>query len=264
MEIVGLIPAGGKGERISPLPCSKELYPIGFGFGEQRKSLRPKVVSQFLLEKMRKAKILKSYVVIREGKWDIPGYFQDGKMLGMHLAYLLMDLPFGVPYTVDQAYPFIQNLMVAFGFPDILFEPEDAFVRLVEKQANSGADLVLGLFPASEPQSVDMVEVDSFGGVRRIIKKPNQTALEYTWVIALWTPVFMNFLHEYIADLKIKYKVDKGGWFQARTNELTMGEVIQVALRKGLKAESVSFPDQRCIDIGTPENLFKALYQKDF
>jgi glucose-1-phosphate thymidylyltransferase len=264
MEIVGLIPAGGKGERISPLPCSKELYPIGFGFGEQRKSLRPKVVSQFLLEKMRKAKILKSYVVIREGKWDIPAYFQDGKMLGMHLAYLLMDLPFGVPYTVDQAYPFIQNLMVAFGFPDILFEPEDAFVRLVEKQANSGADLVLGLFPASEPKSVDMVDVDSSGSVRRIIKKPSQTTLEYTWVIGLWTPVFMGLLHEYITESKMEYKVDKGGRFQAGAKELTMGEVIQIALRQGLKTESVLFPDHRCIDIGTPENLFKAHYQKDF
>jgi len=264
MEIVGLIPAGGKGERISPLPCSKEVYPIGFGFGEERKSFRPKVVSQFLLEKMRKAKILKCYVVIREGKWDIPAYFQDGKMLGMHLAYLLMDLPFGVPYTVDQAYPFIQNSMVVFGFPDILFEPDDAFVRLIEKQANSGADLVLGLFPASEPQSVDMVEVDPFGSVRRIIKKPSQTALEYTWVIALWTPVFMDLLHEYITDIKMEYKVDKGCRFQAGAKELTMGEVIQIALRKGLKTESVLFPDHRCIDIGTPENLFKAHYEKDF
>jgi glucose-1-phosphate thymidylyltransferase len=123
---------------------------------------------------------------------------------------------------------------------------------------------VLGLFPASEPKSVDMVDVDSSGSVRRIIKKPNQTALEYTWVIALWTPVFMGLLHQYITEFKMEYKVDKGGRFQARTNELTMGEVIQIALRKGLKAESVLFPDQRCIDIGTPENLFKAHYQKDF
>jgi glucose-1-phosphate thymidylyltransferase len=29
-EIIGLIPAGGVAERLSPLPCSKEIYPIGF------------------------------------------------------------------------------------------------------------------------------------------------------------------------------------------------------------------------------------------
>ncbi len=29
-EVIGLIPAGGQAKRLSPLPCSKELYPIGF------------------------------------------------------------------------------------------------------------------------------------------------------------------------------------------------------------------------------------------
>ncbi len=30
-DVIGLIPAGGQAKRLSPLPCSKELYPIGFG-----------------------------------------------------------------------------------------------------------------------------------------------------------------------------------------------------------------------------------------
>ena len=29
-DIVGVIPAAGRGKRIAPLPCSKELYPVGF------------------------------------------------------------------------------------------------------------------------------------------------------------------------------------------------------------------------------------------
>lgn len=140
MEIIGLIPAAGKAERISPLLCSKELYPIGFRFVGQGKSMRPKVVSHFLLDKMRKANILKSYIIIRDGKWDIPAYFGNGKMVDMDLAYLLMDLPFGVPFTLDQGYPFVHHAKVAFGFPDIIFEPDDAFVKLIEKQESSGAE----------------------------------------------------------------------------------------------------------------------------
>ena len=54
-EVVGLIPAGGQATRLAPLPCSKELYPIGFRFAEADHSLRPKVVSHYLLEKMRKS-----------------------------------------------------------------------------------------------------------------------------------------------------------------------------------------------------------------
>ncbi|MEO1560926.1 MAG: dTDP-glucose pyrophosphorylase, partial [Cyanobacteria bacterium J06632_19] len=30
IPVIGLIPAGGKATRISPLPLSKELYPVGF------------------------------------------------------------------------------------------------------------------------------------------------------------------------------------------------------------------------------------------
>ena len=118
-EIVGLIPAGGKGKRIAPLPCSKELYPVGFHNAHEELGLRPKVVSHYLLEKMRLAAVTNAYVILRKGKWDIPGYFSDGKMLEMNLAYLMMDLPFGVPYTLDQAYPFVKDSTVVFGFPDI-------------------------------------------------------------------------------------------------------------------------------------------------
>ena len=87
-EVIGLIPAGGQASRIAPLPCSKELYPIGFQLTKEQ-GPRPKVVSQYLLEKMSLAGISKAYLVLRPGKWDIPAYFGDGSRLNMHLAYLL-------------------------------------------------------------------------------------------------------------------------------------------------------------------------------
>ena len=101
-EVVGLIPAGGKGTRIAPLPCSKELYPVGFMSNDKNDRVLPKVVCHYLLEKMRLAGISKTYVVLRQGKWDIPSYLRDGAMFDMHIAYLIMNLPFGVPYTLDR------------------------------------------------------------------------------------------------------------------------------------------------------------------
>jgi len=122
-EIIGLIPAAGEAKRLGPLPCSKELFPIGFGRAGQGQGERPRVVSQHLLESMKIAGVSKAYIVLRNGKWDIPAYFGDGSGIGMHLSYLLMRLPFGVPYTLDQAYPFLRDARVAMGFPDILFSP---------------------------------------------------------------------------------------------------------------------------------------------
>jgi hypothetical protein len=40
-EVIGLIPAGGQATRIAPLPCSKELYPVGFSSMNSGQEMRP-------------------------------------------------------------------------------------------------------------------------------------------------------------------------------------------------------------------------------
>lgn len=161
-EAIGLLPAGGQATRISPLPGSKELYPIGFRYQEDG-GLRPKVVSHYLLEKMRLAEIRKAYFVMRPGKWDIPTYYGDGSLLDMHLGYLTVHLPFGVPYTLDQAYPFVKDAIVALGFPDILFQPDDTFKRLLARLNTSSADVVINLLPFEHPHKGGMVDFDAEG-----------------------------------------------------------------------------------------------------
>ena len=256
-EIIGLVPAGGQATRIAPLPCSKELYPIGFRPVAEDGSLRPKAVCHYLLEKMRLAGATKAYIILRQGKWDIPAYLGDGAMLDIHLAYLMMNLPFGAPYTLDQAYPFIQDALIVFGFPDIIFQPEDAFVRLLARQAATKADAVLGLFPADQPQKMDMVDLDEDGRIRQIVIKPRHTHLHYTWIIAVWTPIFTHFMHEYLVDVQTEYNQDNGS---SRRRELFVGDVIQAAIQTGLQIETVRFPNGDYLDIGTPEDLVKAIH----
>ncbi len=222
-------------------------------------SLRPKAVCHYLLEKMRLAGATKAYIILREGKWDIPAYLGDGTMLDMHLAYLMMNLPFGAPYTLDQAYPFAQNALVAFGFPDIIFQPDDAFVQLLARQAATDADIVLGLFPAHQPQKMDMVDLDDDGRVRQIVIKPHQTHLRYTWIIAVWTPVFARFMHEHLAAIQKEYERDNAGSNAPENRELFVGDVIQAAIHNDLRVETVPFPNGAYLDIGTPGDLVKAV-----
>jgi glucose-1-phosphate thymidylyltransferase len=103
-RIIGLIPAAGRASRLSPLPMSKELYPIGFSRARGEVT-SPKVVSQYLLERMAGAGVREAYFILRPGKWDIPGYFGDGSGTGVRLAYLTVHVPFGVPFTLNQAVP---------------------------------------------------------------------------------------------------------------------------------------------------------------
>lgn len=261
-QVIGLLPAGGRATRIAPLPMSKELYPVGFHRCEDG-SLRPKVVCHYLLEKMRRAGIRRAYLVLRPGKWDIPNYFGDGKMLDMYLAYLTVHVPFGVPYTLDQAYPFVQDAIVALGFPDILFQPQDAFVKVLARQTNSDADVVLGLFPTEQPTKAGMVDFDGLGRVRYVIEKPLQTNLRYMWAIATWTPKFTQFMHEYLEVIDPTNALSTSSPnLEVSTEsrkELPIGDVIQAAIDHGFQVEAEVFTEGSYLDIGTPENLVMAM-----
>ena len=250
-DIIALLPAGGQATRLSPLPLSKELYPIGFRPTDS--GLKPKVVAHYLLEKLRRSGIAKAFFILRPGKWDIPAYFGDGAILDMqpkmHIGYLTVHVPHGVPYTLNQAYPFVQSSLVAIGFPDILFQPADAYTHLIAHQSTSQADVVLGLFPTEHYWKAGMVDFDDFGRVRQIIEKPPKCDLKYMWAIALWTPRFTQFLHDYLAN---------------RPNpaqEIPIGDVIQASIQSGLQVEAVPFPSGSYLDVGTPADLMTAILE---
>lgn len=255
-QVIGLLPAGGKATRISPLPLSKELYPIGLQDSSNKYYLRPKVVSHYLLEKMQQAGIEQAYFILRSGKWDIPAYFGDGAMVSMNLGYLIMGLPYGVPFTLDQAYPFVQDAVVALGFPDILFQPKDAFARLLRRLEVGNADIILGLFPTDKPHKAGMVDFDDTGKVHLIIEKPQQSDLRYMWGIAVWTPSFTKFLHEFLLPLKTQEL--------SQQPELPIGDVIQAAIAGGLQVEAEVFAEGSYLDIGTPEDLVRAVQGLSF
>ena len=86
-EVIGLIPCGGFASRIAPLPCSKEILPVGL-LKTADGLLRPKVVSHYLLEKLQQGGVRKAFFILRKGKWDIPEYYGDGSSVGMDIGLL--------------------------------------------------------------------------------------------------------------------------------------------------------------------------------
>ena len=258
-DVVGLVPAAGSGKRIAPLPCSKELFPIGFQRSEGNSEPRVKVVSHYLLEKFRIAGIATAYIVLREGKWDIPAYFSDGAMLDMHLAYVVIPGSFGPPDTLDRAYSFVRNKVIVFGFPDILFGPDDVFAQLLQHQTSTNSDVVLGLYLAHDSKAMDMVDIDANGRIHSMVLKPAHTHLRYAWVCGVWSSVFTEFMHEFLASPESKTNLDRSADRKIDAQgDVPIGAVIQAAIRKGLRVDGVSFPDETYVDIGTPEDLVKA------
>ncbi len=247
-EVIGLVPMAGRATRLGPLPCSKELYPVAIQNGIRGNY--PKVISHFLLERMRLAGIKQAFLIIRDGKWDIPAYFRDGaELLDLSLAYLIAQLPYGPPFSLDSAYPFVRDSIVAMGFPDIIFRPDDAYCRILARQAETQADMVLGLFHLPQPMVDDMVETDGRGRVTRYFMKQRMPNLTHTWNVAVWTPKFTEFMHDYLRHyLKSN---------DAPSSEYIFGHVIHAAVNAGLVVQSEFLLNAAYLDIGTPDRLAK-------
>ena len=247
-NLLGLIPAAGRAERLGPLPCSKELLPIGFR--ETPRGPAPKVAGHYLLERFRAAGVRRIFMVLHESKQDVPRYFGTGEIADVALAYLSIPGSRSVPETLDRAFPFVEDAIVALGFPDVLFEPKDAYTPLIQRQAATGADLVLGLFPTERHRTTDMVELDAEGQVTRVEVRPETTALRFNWLIAVWSPVFTRFLHE---------AVRKAPEAPEDNSEFQIGAVVRSAVEAGLRVEGVEFPEGSYRDIGTPAELAAAI-----
>lgn len=244
MNLVGLVPAAGRAERMGRLPCSKEILPVavrdadqGFDTGAGR-----------LLRQLGLAGVERAFIVLDPEKADVVRYLGDGGDYGLSLAYLTIRRSRSTPATVDRAFGYVREATVAFGFPDILLRPDDTFARLLDRLGRTSADAILGLFPAQRPEKVDMVEVADSGLVQRIVIKPERTALELAWIAAVWTPTFTAYLHDFLANAD-----DRGV-----DRELYAGDVLQAAVDEGLQVYGVPFLDGEFRDIGTRDELIKA------
>lgn len=242
-EVIGVIPAAGYGRRLGALPCSKELLPLGSRDG------RPVTPCGLLLEAMVRSGILRALILLRAGKWDIPAFFTTGvEAVGLELAYRVVQETPSAPATIATAAPFVGGNLVALGFPDILIQPPDAFAALLRHREKTGAEVALALFPSVRADKADMVEVGPDGRLRKLWIKEGRNELPYTWGLAVWTPTFTRLLVEATA------REPHPG-----ARELFVGDLIQEAVERGLVVETLTFPHGLCLDIGTPEDLERAV-----
>jgi len=72
------------------------------------------------------------------------------------------------------------------------------------------------------------------------------------WGIAVWKPKFTEFLHEYLIDFKEDINLPN-------LPEIPIGNVIQAGISKGLQVEAEAFENGSYLDIGTPDDLIKAV-----
>jgi glucose-1-phosphate thymidylyltransferase len=248
-QIIAIIPAAGKGSRLSPFPCPKELFPVGYQDYEIDGQIqkRPKVISQYLIENIIHTGTKRLFVILGEDKHDIMKYYGDGSRFGVDIAYLYQDKLYGMPYAINLVKNWAQNCTIVFGMPDTIIEPKNVFQRLLSFHQELASDLTLGLFPTDYPSKFGMVDLDHENNVSGIIDKPSQTTLKYMWGCACWSPAFTKLLDDYL----------RAHPFSGR--EIILGDVFLDAIKKGLTVKGLRFDDGQYIDIGTADELDLAL-----
>ncbi len=245
-RIVGIIPAGGVASRLSPISGSKEVFPVGW----HRDSMVPKVMGNYLIDYFKSGGADQIFCVIKEGKWDIPAYFKDGKSTDTNIAYLISDLPYGVPFTVNQVRPFLKGEIILFGFPDIIIEPEDAFKKIVDQYDEGDADVVLGAFKVENFQKWDLVSMDDTGDVVDIHIKPKTRTSDFAWAIGCWGERFTELINDFCLETMEQIQQDA-----SHLRDFHMGDCLKAGLAKGLKIEVVTFENGSSIDLGTLKDL---------
>jgi glucose-1-phosphate thymidylyltransferase len=239
-DLIGLIPAAGKGVRLG-LPYPKELYPI-------IKDNRYKPVAQYVLENLVTSGVRHIVFVINETKHQLIGYFGDGHRFGCNISYVVQEqrnsenasTSPGLADALNSAYHLIQGKTVCFGMADTIIAPKDAFRQVLDR-SQPGDDVALGLFETRTPEKFGMVQLDAANRVACIVDKPAQTELKLMWGFLVWKALFSEHLHQCV--------MDKGvGDF---------AQVMNLAIQSGFKFKGVVIEEGDYSDLGTYSEILE-------
>jgi glucose-1-phosphate thymidylyltransferase len=239
-ELVGLIPAAGKGIRLG-LPYPKELYPI-------IRENRYKPVSQFVVENLTASGVEHVVFVINDTKHQLIGYFGSGRRFGCNFSYVVQEpkealnassSP-GLADALNSAYHLIRGKTVCFGMADTIMAPKEVF-RIALEQSRPTDDAVLGLFTTTRPEKFGMVHLDADNRVMRIDDKPKSTTLKYMWGFIVWRPAFTEHLNACVDGQAIS----------------DFAQIMNLAIEKGLSFRGVILPQGSYSDLGTYDEILE-------
>ena len=232
----GIIPAAGSGTRIQPLAFSKELLPVGSR--SDGGTLRPRAVSEYLLERMVIAGAEKVCFVISPWKSDILRYY-GGRYGRAQIAYAVQSEPKGLCDAIFRALPFIPpDEQVLIGLPDTVWYPETGFAALPDN------GLSFLCFPVERPEFFDAVVMDDDDNVREIQVKKTGADSHWIWGAFRMPGATLAELHAL--------------WIERDRSDVYMGTLINSYIARGGRAKAVR-AGTNYVDVGTLHGYREAI-----
>jgi glucose-1-phosphate thymidylyltransferase len=242
--VVGIVPAAGRATRLPDREGSKELVAVG----EVRDGggLRPRAISEHLVDAMRDAGAGRICLIVAPGKHDIAQFYGDGSGHGVAIEYLCQQQPTGMSDAIDLAYASLRGATVLMGMPDTIVRPSHSLRDIRTLLDDRQCDVALAVAPTEEPWRLGPVTIDVEGRVVEVFDKPHPAPHNLVWTVAAWGPRFTEFLHDHLVA-------------PVRTiPEAPLGLIFQAAIAQGFDVRARSFADGCYIDAGTPEGLAAA------
>lgn len=239
-DMIGLIPAAGKGVRLG-LPYPKELYPV-------IRNNHYKPISQYVVNNLVVAGLQHIVFVINETKHQLIGFFGNGQRFGCRISYVVQEQSNdtsgstspGLAHALDSAYHLTRGKSVYFGMADTIMQPKDVFLQ-ARSAASPDDDVILVLFTTEHPEKFGMVRMDADNRVVEIVDKPAQTDLTEMWGCIIWSPRFTEYLHECVQEKSIS----------------DFALIMNQALRDGMRFRGVHIQQGVYIDLGTYDEIME-------
>jgi len=231
----GIILAGGKGKRLSPLTSviSKQLIPVF-----------DKPMIYYPLSTLMMSGIKQIVIVTTPSSQKIfQNLLGNGEHLGIELTYLIQFEPKGVLHgiLITEEFANGQNIAVALG--DNIFHGNDLISKL-NRANNCKEGATVFAYPVNDPQNYGVVEFNNHGKPITIQEKPKDSFSQYA-VTGLY------FYDKSVFERAKKVKVSCRG-------EYEISPLNQIYINEGnLKVEIIN-RGMAWLDTGTFDNLYNA------
>jgi D,D-heptose 1,7-bisphosphate phosphatase len=164
-SLPAVIIAGGKGTRLGLPDLPKPMAP-----------LLGKPLLQYQIELLAASGIQDITILAGHLAEKITGYFGDGQRFGVHLRYIIEDVPLGTAGAVRQLAGVLKNdFLVLYG--DVYVDMDlAALVAWHRREASLGS---LVVHPNDHPHDSDLVAADAEGRISAFISKPHPAGRDY-------------------------------------------------------------------------------------
>jgi glucose-1-phosphate thymidylyltransferase len=230
----GIILAGGKGTRMSPLTkaVNKQLLPI-----------YDKPLIYYPLSILMLAKIKDILIIINKGQLNqYKKLIPDGKKLGIKITYLEQDQPRGLPDAFVIGEKFIGNENVAMILGDNFFYGQNLTSKLLKNtRLKKGAKVVLHRVP--KPESFGVAKINKQNQIIDIKEKPKKFLSDLA-ITGLY------FFDNKVVNYSKKLKPSKRG-------EVEIVDLLKIYKSKKLLSAEIIGRGGAWLDTGSIEDFYK-------